>query len=101
MHSRLPNSNMKACRVIVTGRVQGVGFRAFTRRHAMLLGLRGVVSNQSDGSVNAYIEGNTERVQQMLHLLNQGPSLARVEKVQVTPVEPRGDYKTFEVTLGY
>ena len=90
---------MKAYRVIVKGRVQGVGFRAFTRRHAMLLGLRGVVFNQPDGSVNAYIEGDPFRAQQMLHLLNDGPSLARVEEVDVTPVEPRGDYKTFEVTL--
>ena len=95
----LSNNDLHAIQVTVRGQVQGVGFRAFTRRNAMLLGLRGMVSNQSDGTVRAYIEGDKKRVQQMLHLLREGPSLARVEKVDSVPLTPSGNYGTFEVGL--
>ncbi len=101
MEAKPVEKQVDAYQVVVKGRVQGVGFRAFTRRNAMLLGLKGKVSNQPDGTVKAYIEGEAVRVKQMLHLLNQGPSLARVDELTVVPVEPRGDYRTFEVSLGY
>lgn len=93
----LSTDDLRAIEVIVRGRVQGVGFRAFTRRNAMLLGLRGTVSNLPDGTVKAYIEGNKSRVQQMIHLLKEGPSLARVERVDVFSTRPLGQYRTFEV----
>ena len=101
MRVKPPKTTLKACRVVVRGRVQGVGFRAFTRRHAMLLEIRGEVANQPDGSVKAYIEGDKERVEQLLHLLNEGPSLARVEEVAVTLVEPRGTHRSFDVNFTY
>lgn len=101
MRVQLPPTSLKAYDIIVRGRVQGVGFRAFTRRNAMLLELRGEVANRSDGSVKAYIEGDKDRLQQMIHLLNEGPSLARVEDVAVTPVEPQGTHRTFEVSFTY
>ena len=91
--------NDHAIEIIVTGRVQGVGFRAFTRRHAMLLGLRGAVSNQPDGTVKAYIEGDRLRVEQMLHLIHQGPMLSRVDRVDVEERKPSGRFQTFEVGL--
>lgn len=97
MHISLSTDDLRAIEVIVQGRVQGVGFRAFTRRNAMLLGLRGTVSNQPDGTVKAYIEGNKARVQQMIHLLKEGPSLALVERVDVVSTQPLGQYRTFEV----
>ena len=100
MQIKSPTS-LKAYKVIVRGRVQGVGFRAFTRRNAMLLELKGEVANRPDGSVKAYIEGDQKRLQQMIHLLNEGPSLARVEDVAVTPVEPSGRHRTFEVRFSY
>jgi acylphosphatase len=97
----MPNNTLKAFRVVLRGRVQGVGFRAFTRRNAMLLGLRGEIANQSDGTVKAHIEGNSDRLSQMLHLLQVGPSLARVEDIDIDPVEPSGRYRTFEVSLAH
>ncbi len=99
MPTNAPQEYQKAVSVLVKGRVQGVGFRAFTRRHAMLLGLKGEVSNLPDGAVKAHIEGSSERVKQMLHLIKQGPSLARVENIVVSPMKPTGQYKTFEVRL--
>ena len=101
MRVKSPPASLKAYNVIVRGRVQGVGFRAFTRRNAMLLELRGEVANRPDGSVKAYIEGDKERLRQMIHLLNEGPSLARVEEVAITPVKPQGTHRTFEVSFSY
>ena len=100
MQIKSPTS-LKAYKIIVRGRVQGVGFRAFTRRNAMLLELKGEVANSPDGSVKAYIEGDDKRLKQMIHLLNEGPSLARVEEVAVTPVEPKGKYRSFDVSFSY
>ena len=99
MPAQLPLESLKAVSVLVKGRVQGVGFRAFTRRHAMLLGLTGEVKNLPNGSVRAHIEGNDKRVNQMLQLIQSGPSLARVDQVIVSPQDPSGKYKTFEVGL--
>lgn len=99
MSTLMPAEKLQAAEVIVRGRVQGVGFRAFTRRNALVLDLRGTVSNQPDGTVKVYMEGEPERIQQMLLLLREGPSLAKVEQVEVTPREPTGQYHTFEVGL--
>jgi acylphosphatase len=90
-------NDLHAIDVVDRGRVQGVGFRAFIRRNVMLLGLRGEVSNQTDGTVRAYIEGDRNRIEQMVHLLQEGPSLARVEQVEVEAAKPLGRHHTFEV----
>ena len=76
----------KAVLVRVTGRVQGVGFRAWAQRQAIRLGLRGWVRNEPDGSVSALIAGPNEAVAGMLELFWQGPSGAHVKSV-----EPRAD----------
>ena len=99
MPTSMSTDDLRAVDVILKGRVQGVGFRAFIRRNAMLLGLRGIVANQPDGTVKAFIEGDRKRIQQMLHLLHEGPSLAKVDQVEVETVEPVGRYKTFEVGI--
>ncbi|CAN0482315.1 unnamed protein product [Laminaria digitata] len=99
MPAQAPQEHAKAVSVLVKGRVQGVGFRAFTRRNAMLLGLKGEVSNLPDGAVKAHLEGSSERVKQMLHLIKKGPSLARVDQIVVSPVNAMGRYKTFEIGL--
>ena len=67
----------------ITGRVQGVCFRASTRDEAALLGLRGWVRNQSDGSVEACFIGPPDDVEAMLSWCRRGPTLARVRDVQV------------------
>ena len=101
MPASAPQEFQKAVSVLVQGRVQGVGFRAFTRRHAMLLGVKGEVSNLPNGAVKAHFEGSSERVKQMLHLIKQGPSLARVDKIVVSPLTPTGQYTSFEVGMSY
>jgi acylphosphatase len=84
-------------RVRVRGRVQGVFFRTTARDRARMLGLRGWVSNQPDGSVEAVFEGDRERVQSMVEWMRRGPSGAAVEDVAVTREEPVGESGGFSV----
>lgn len=75
------NHGMETLEVRVTGRVQGVGFRAATVRQAHLLGVTGWVRNARDGSVEALIQGEPEQVDRMLSWLHRGPPSARVAEV--------------------
>lgn len=68
-------------RVIVTGRVQGVWYRAWTTEEASELGLRGWVRNRRDGSVEAVFAGASGDIDRMLELCRKGPPLAQVEEV--------------------
>ena len=87
----------KAVHITVIGRVQGVGFRYFTERTARSLGLVGWVRNRSDGSVEVYAEGPTDRVDELQDCLRNGPPLARVDRVNVSETAPHAIYDRFRV----
>ncbi|MBY0406103.1 MAG: acylphosphatase [Rickettsiales bacterium] len=70
-------------RVLISGRVQGVGFRAWTVREATHLGLRGWVRNLSDGRVEATFAGEETVIHQMIEACKQGPEAARVDAIEV------------------
>lgn len=84
---------MKAARarVLVTGRVQGVFFRARTREAAAAAGLSGWVRNRPDGSVEAVFEGRRDAVESLVEWSRRGPSAARVDSLEVTWEEPLGE----------
>jgi len=65
----------------VHGRVQGVGFRWWTRRRASDLGLRGTVRNRLDGTVEVHTAGDLETLEVFANELEVGPPMARVERV--------------------
>jgi acylphosphatase len=69
-------------RVIVRGRVQGVGFRWFVREHARTLGLSGWVKNLLDGLVELEVEGPDHRVDELMTLVAEGPDGAVVAAVE-------------------
>lgn len=69
-------------RAVVTGRVQGVGFRAFTRGHARELGVDGWVRNRIDGSVELVAAGSRDAVAALIDRLHQGPPASRVDGVE-------------------
>jgi acylphosphatase len=71
--------------VLIHGRVQGVGFRAWTQHQAQLHGLKGWVRNRGDGSVEAVFSGPGEMVEVMLKACHQGPAGSLVQLVE--PVE--------------
>jgi acylphosphatase len=83
-----------AKRLLITGRVQGVGFRFYLQRKARELGLAGWVRNCRDGSVEAVIQGSAEAVDTMIAWARRGPASAVVAGVQVT--DATGDYAGFE-----
>lgn len=66
----------------VTGRVQGVAFRAHTRAQAVALGLRGHAVNRADGSVEVLAIGDTDAIAQLERWLHHGPPLAQVDAVE-------------------
>lgn len=68
-------------RVVVSGRVQGVWFRAWTEREATALGLDGWVRNRRDGAVEAVLSGEAEIVETMIQSLWQGPPMAEVAAI--------------------
>ncbi len=86
---------LKGLHAFVSGIVQGVGYRAFTRKVAKSLGLKGFVRNLPDGRVEVYAEGEEEKLRELLNHLEKGPFFARVDGVEYTFVEPRGEYEDF------
>jgi len=83
--------NVARARAVISGRVQGVFFRAEARQRARSLGLAGWVQNRADGAVEVEFEGPKEAVESMLRWCNQGPAAARVDAVDVTWEPPLGD----------
>lgn len=79
-----------ARRLTVHGRVQGVFFRASTRERARERGVSGWVRNRPDGSVEMWLEGDDEGVEEVTSWARGGPRAARVERVEVEEVEPEG-----------
>lgn len=73
---------MNAARFLVSGRVQGVAFRAHTQREALALGLRGWARNLADGRVEVVAEGDGAAVEALARWLAHGPPLARVDGVE-------------------
>lgn len=80
---------MIARRVRVTGRVQGVFFRAWTRDQANALGVSGWVRNCSDGSVEAHLEGDHLKVSELMARMRSGPANALVEGLSCEEIEPQ------------
>ena len=78
-------SDTKAVNAVISGKVQGVWFRAWTMEQAQKRGLAGWVRNRNDGTVEALFAGPADKVDDMLQACHRGPPLARVAGVAVTP----------------
>jgi acylphosphatase len=88
-----------AFKATVTGVVQGVGFRYYTQRKALVLsGVSGYVKNLSDGRVEVYAEGPEEALQQLLKQIQRGPLGAAVDAVDVEWLPAKGKYQEFQIT---
>jgi acylphosphatase len=82
---------------IVTGRVQGVNFRHYTRQRAQHLGLTGWVCNREDGAVESVAEGPRPALEQFLDFLRHGPPSAAVDAVRAEWAAARGEFRTFDI----
>lgn len=87
---------MQAVHAVISGQVQGVGFRWRCLQQAQALGVLGWVRNLPDGTVELWAEGEDGPVEQLLDWCRQGPRWAKVDQVQQQKVVPRGS-TTFEV----
>jgi acylphosphatase len=83
--------------VWISGRVQGVFFRAHTKELADELGLTGWVRNLPDDRVEAVFEGEEDAVKRAIEWCKRGPPLASVEKVEVRYEQPTGEFKDFRI----
>jgi acylphosphatase len=89
---------MKTCaHLVISGRVQGVGFRASTAEEAERLGLVGWVRNLPDGRVEAAVEGERAQAEAFVAWCRVGPRLAHVEQVEVTWEKARGNFAGFDI----
>jgi acylphosphatase len=79
-----------ARRYLISGQVQGVGYRAFTETQALVEGLHGWVRNLADGRVEAVLEGDADAVDRAEAKLRRGPAGARIEQFTVEAVPPSG-----------
>jgi acylphosphatase len=91
-------SQASSAYVLVTGRVQGVGYRWFCRSHATALALRGWARNRRDGAVELEVVGPRERIEQLVERLREGPPASEVGDVAVhwLPAPPAGGPGGFE-----
>ena len=85
-----------ACRVVVSGRVQGVFFRDSCQRQASRAGVTGWVRNLADGRVEAWLEGDTDAVARVTEWCRVGPARALVSTVSIEEEPPQG-HQSFRI----
>ncbi len=90
-------SEVRRLHVVITGRVQGVGFRYYVLRCARDRGLVGWVRNRSDGSVELVAEGDEASLRGLLADLKQGPSLSWVQQVSIEWQSPQPGLQGFDI----
>ncbi len=86
-----------ARKFIISGLVQGVGYRFFTQRAAARHQVRGYVKNLADGRVEALAQGGEKSVENFKHDLTAGPRFSNVKHIEEIVVEPSGWYSSFRV----
>jgi acylphosphatase len=94
---RAPMADTIRAELMVTGKVQGVFFRASAFEEAQRLGLVGFVQNLPDGSVESVVEGDRSQVEDYVSWCRRGPTAARVEDVIVRFVPPKAEFRTFRI----
>jgi acylphosphatase len=87
---------MKHINIRITGKVQGVSFRATTKAVADQMGVRGIIRNEKDGSVYIEAEGDDVLLEVFLEWCHEGSDRSKIENVEVVPGELK-NYQNFEV----
>ncbi|PIP63439.1 acylphosphatase [Candidatus Roizmanbacteria bacterium CG_4_9_14_3_um_filter_33_18] len=88
---------LKQVHLYVKGDVIGVGFRAWTKIQAKIIEVTGWVRNKDADSVEAQIQGEEEKVKQIIELIKKGPPISHVSDVQVFWQEPKEIFDQFEI----
>ena len=98
INTKKVNMGKSRIHVVITGRVQGVGFRYSAFAEAVRLGLKGWVRNTYDNRVEGVFEGDDEIVNSMLNWCRSGPSMAHVTHVEVDKLPYKGEFESFRIT---
>ncbi|RKY81982.1 acylphosphatase [candidate division KSB1 bacterium] len=85
--------------IVVSGRVQGVGFRYFVRSTAKNLGLKGWVKNKVNGDVEIVAEGIEGMINELIKMLPVGNTMARVTDIHVTKEKCKYEFEDFSITF--
>ena len=93
----MPLTSIQARRFLVRGRVQGVGFRWFVEREAVILQVAGWVRNNSDSTVEVLAQGTREQLAGLHSRLREGPRAARVDDIEVSEAEPIAGLTSFQI----
>ncbi len=88
---------MQAVHLTISGRVQGVFFRAHTKETADKLGIKGYVRNTEDGNVEAVAVGDEEKIKEFIEWCKEGPDSAKVEDIKIGYPKVKEGFKGFEV----
>lgn len=83
--------------ILIDGRVQGVGFRFFTRRQASILGITGYAKNLVNGKVKVVAEGRESYLEEFVEKLKRGPSMARVTDIKIDRKKYKGEFRSFSI----
>lgn len=83
--------------ILVSGFVQGVFFRDNSQKKAQGLGLTGWVKNLSDGRVEIVAEGEKQKLEDLIKWVNQGPTIAKVDNIEVEWQEYKGEFNSFNI----
>lgn len=89
--------NIHAISLVISGKVQRVGFRWWIKRQADRRGITGWVRNNEDGSVEAYLQGNKEKVEELTNQCRLGPPSSQVESVEIEFKKGTEDYRDFRI----
>lgn len=87
----------KQLKIVIAGKVQGVGFRRFVHTNAKRLSLNGTVRNTTDGNVEIIAEGEQRNLIKLLDNLKRGPPGSQVREVSHSIIEPSGTFSEFEI----
>ena len=88
---------MKCIHIVVSGKVQGVFFRAHTRDKAQELGLKGYVKNLPDGGVEVVAQGQEDKLNELIEFCKKGPESAEVTDVKIEEISSEEEFDDFEV----
>lgn len=93
----MSENDQQRLHVCIDGRVQGVGFRYFTKQQAAYIAVTGWIRNRWDGTVEVVAEGEKRALDEFLKVLRRGPRAAMVQDVQTDWDEATGEFTSFQV----
>ena len=87
---------MKCVHLIVSGKVQGVFFRANTQKKSLELGLHGYAKNLPDGNVEVVAQGDEEKINELIQFIKNGPGISKVKEIKIKHKELE-NFNKFEI----